>query len=63
MKGYGMCEKKTPYVCELVARIVSSMDMWLWLMASTTIVMLLEYKEVQNVVLFDVMIVHGCAGV
>ena len=56
-----MCEKKTPYACELVG-IVSSMEMWFWLMASTTMVMLIVYKEVQNVVFFDVMIVPGCAG-
>ena len=58
-----MCEKNTPYACELVAGIASSMDMWFWLMAITRIVKLIVYKEVQNVVFFDVMIVPGCVGV
>ena len=57
-----MCEKKTPYACELVAEIASCVDMWLWLMAIMTIVMLIVYKGVQNFVFYGKMIVPGCAG-
>ena len=40
-----MCEKKTLYALEFVAEIDFCMDIWLWLMAMMTIVMLMVTRK------------------